>query len=68
MKCEGEGVVTMLLSIYNWIWESESTPKTWGEGAVVNYFKRGDKVGPGNCKGITLLGTVRKQFLNTFEG
>ena len=62
LKYGGEGVITMMVDLYNWIWRNEYTPKRWREGVVVNLFKKGDKAEPGNYRGITLLSTVGKIF------
>ena len=40
-KYGGEGMITMMVMMYNWIWENEYTPKRWREGVVVNLFKKG---------------------------
>ena len=55
-------MITMMVMMYNWIWENEYTPKRSREGVVVNLFKKGDKADPGNYRGITLLSTVGKTF------
>ena len=62
MKYGGEGMLTMMVMLYNWIWKNEYAPKRWREGVVVNLFKKGDKADPGNYRGITLLSTVGKTF------
>ena len=62
LKQGGEGMINMLVRIFNWIWKHEYAPKRWREGVVVNLFKKGDKADPGNYRGITLLSTVGKLF------
>ena len=50
LKYGGEGMITMVVELYNWIWKNEYTPKRWREGVVVNLFKKGDKADPGNYR------------------
>ena len=38
-KCGGEGMITMMIIQYNWIWENEYTPMRWIEEVVVNHLK-----------------------------
>ena len=54
MKCGGEGMLTMMVMLYNWVWKNEYAPKSWREGVVVNLFKKRYKVYRGNYRGITL--------------
>ena len=57
-------MLTMMIMLYRWIRKNEYAPKSWWrEGVVVNLFKKGDKAGPGNNRGITPLSTVGKTFL-----
>ena len=67
VKHGGEGMLTMLIMLYNWIWENEYAPRRWREGVVVIFFKKGDKADPGSCRGITLLSTVGKTFCKIFN-
>ena len=53
LKYGGEGMITMMVLLYNWIWKNEYTPKRWREGVAVNLFKKGDKTDPCNFRGIT---------------
>ena len=46
MKYGGEGMLTMVVVLYNWIWKHEYAPRRRREGVVVNLLKKGDKVGP----------------------
>ena len=62
LKYGGEGMITMIVMLYNWVQKNEYTPKRWREGVVVNLFKKGDEADPGNYRGITLLSTVGKLF------
>ena len=54
-------MLTMMVMLYNWMWKNEYAPKRWRE-VVVNLFKKGDKVGPGNYRGMRLLRTIGKTF------
>ena len=51
LKYRGEGMITMMVLLYNWIWENEYTPKRWKEGVVVNLFKEGNTADPGIIQG-----------------
>ena len=62
MKYGGEGMLTMMVMLYNWIWKKEDAPRRWREGVVVNLFKKGGKGDPGNYNGVTLLSTLGKTF------
>ena len=62
MKYGGDGMLTMMVMLYNWIWKNEYALKRWKEEVAANLFKKGDKADPGNCRGITLLSTVGKTF------
>ena len=50
----GKGMLTMMAMLYNWIWKTEYAPRRWREGVVVTLFKKGDKYGPENYRGVTL--------------
>ena len=62
LRYGGEGMITMMVLLYNWIWKNEYKPKRWREEVVVNLFKKREKTDPGNYRGITLLSTVEKTF------
>ena len=53
---------TLLLRLVNWVWKAETVPVKWGAGVVVNLFKTGDSLVPGNYRGITLIPIIRKIF------
>jgi hypothetical protein len=71
---DGEGVIgelvrhgggfmhALILRVINWVWELETVPEKWGEGIVVNLYKAGDAMDPGNYRGITLIPILRKLF------
>ena len=46
MKCGGEGMLTMVVMLYNWMWITECAPRRCREGVVVNLFKKGNKTDP----------------------
>ena len=62
MKYGGEGMLTTMVMLYNWILKNEYAPRRWREGLVVNLFKKGDQADRGNYRGITLVSTVGKTF------
>ena len=43
MKYGEEGMLTMMVMLYDWIRKNEHAPRRWREGVVVNFFKKGDK-------------------------
>ena len=43
MKYRGEGMLAMMVMLYNLIWKNKHSPKKWREGVVVNLFKKVDK-------------------------
>ena len=45
-------MLTMMVILYNWMWKNEYPPKRRRRGVVANLFKKGDKVDPGNNRGI----------------
>ena len=53
MNYGGEGMLTMMVMLYNRIWENEYPRKRCREGVVVNIniFKKGDKPHPGTTEG-----------------
>ena len=64
IKYGGEGMLTLMVMLYNWIWKHEYAPRRWREGVVliVHLVKKGDKAGPENNRGVTLICTVGKAF------
>ena len=61
MKHGREGMLTMMVMLYNWVWKKEYAPTRWG-GVVGNLFKKGDQADPGNYREITLFSSVGKTF------
>ena len=61
MKYGGEGMITMMVMLCNWIWKNEYAPRRW-RGVLANLLKKGDKADPGNYGWITLLSPVGKTF------
>ena len=55
-KYGGEGMLTMMVTLYNWAWKNEHAPRRRTEGI----FQEVDKAEPGNYSGIALLSTVGK--------
>ena len=64
MKYGEEGMLTMMVMLYNWTWQNEYAPKRWREGGVVNLFKKGYKADSGKYREIALLSTVGKTTRN----
>ena len=55
------GMTDLLQQLFAIVWREEFVPLQWREGLIVNLFKKGYKVDPGNNRGITLL-SVGKVF------
>ena len=66
-KYGGEGMLTMMVVLYNWIWKNDYVTRRWREGVVVNFFKNGDKADPGNYRGITVISTTGKTICKTLN-
>ena len=62
LKYGGVGMANLLLQLFKVVWHKEIVPKQWGEGLIVNLFKKGDKKDPGNYRSITLLSVVCQVF------
>ena len=56
----GEGTLTMMDMLFNWMWGNEYAPRRWREGVVVNLVEKGDMAEPGHHRGKTLISTVGK--------
>ena len=62
LKYDGSGMVCLLEQLFSVVWHEETVPRQWGEGLIVNLFKKGDREDPGNYRGITLLSVIGKVF------
>ena len=62
LKFGGKGMIDMIVTLFNWVWENEYAPSRWREGVVVNILKKGDKAKPGIYRGNTLLNTIGKLY------
>ena len=62
LKYGSSGMVCLLEQLFSVVWHEETVPSQWGEGLIVNLFKKGDREDPGNYRGITLLSVVGKVF------
>ncbi|GAO51402.1 hypothetical protein G7K_5504-t1 [Saitoella complicata NRRL Y-17804] len=51
-----------LLSFFNEVLESSSTPSVWNVGAIIPLPKKGNLRNPSNYRGITLLSVARKIY------
>lgn len=62
LKGGGFPMASLLTVLFNAMLSLETVPAAWRKGVVVSIFKSGDKLDPGNYRGITLLSTVGKLF------
>ena len=58
----GPAILDMLAGLVETLWSTELVPGHWRAGDIVNIYKKGNKKGPGNCRGITLLNMVCKLY------
>ena len=58
MNYAGEGMPTMMVMMYSWVWENEYASEKWREGVLVKLFKKKDKADRGNYLEMTLVRTV----------
>eukprot|EP00808_Paulinella_micropora_P026740 g62074.t1 len=54
-KCGGATMRQLLLRVFNFLWDIETTPDDWGMGTLVNLYKDGDPADLGNYRGIALM-------------
>jgi hypothetical protein len=62
LKKGGEGMVDVLETIFNKVFEEEKIPEDWKIGMIFPIFKGGDPQDPSDYRGITLLSIVGKLF------
>ncbi len=51
-----------LCKMFNLILSSESMPLSWSYGYLVPIFKKGDRLDPGNYRGISIVSCINKLF------
>eukprot|EP00808_Paulinella_micropora_P003301 g68234.t1 len=54
-KCGGATMRQLLLRMFNFLRDIETTPDDWGMGTLVNLYKDGDPADLGNYRGIALM-------------
>ena len=52
----------MLCVLFNNLLDAGVFPEEWGKAIIVPIYKNGDKVDPGNYRGISLLTCISKLF------
>ena len=63
LKHAPPSLVTFICDFFNLILESGVIPDIWCKGLIMPlYKKKGDRIDPNNCKGITLLSCLGKLF------
>ncbi len=56
-------VITPVLDkMFNKILTTGNYPKLWGEGVITSIHKKGDRLDPGNYRGITISSSIAKVF------
>jgi Reverse transcriptase (RNA-dependent DNA polymerase) len=62
IKAGGQPMLNSVTRLFNKLWTANVVPKGWGEGVIINLFKKGETENTDNYRGITLLGAMRKLF------
>ena len=52
----------MLLTLFSLVWSNEYVSTYRKDGLIVSLFKKGDREGPGNYRGITLPNVIGKLY------
>eukprot|EP00808_Paulinella_micropora_P031002 g78638.t1 len=63
-KCGGATMRQLLLRMFNFLRDIETTPDDWGMGTLVNLYKDGDPADLGNYRGIALMSCLGKLYLS----
>eukprot|EP00808_Paulinella_micropora_P032016 g23512.t1 len=63
-KCGGATMRQLLLRVFNFLRDIETTPDDWGMGTLVNLYKDGDPADLGNYRGIALMSCLGKLYLS----
>ena len=59
----GEDLIAKLICILGKVWEGQSIPDDWKAGAIVPLYKKGDPNETKNYRGITLMSTAYKLYI-----
>jgi hypothetical protein len=57
IQAGGEMLMSAIHKLINSVWNKEELPDQWKESIVVPIYKKGDKTGCNNYRGISLLST-----------
>eukprot|EP00808_Paulinella_micropora_P019510 g32959.t1 len=63
-KCGGATMRQLLLRVFNFLRDIETTPDDWGMGTLVNLYKDGDPADLGNYRGIALTSCLGQLYLS----
>jgi hypothetical protein len=64
----GNSVVQALVTLFNFVFDSETWPTRWSSGTIFPLYKQDGRLEPGNYRPITLLSTIGKVFGSVVEG
>lgn len=53
LKCSGTELTFTNYKFVCAIWKNETIPKNWKKSIIIPIFKKGDKAGHNNCRGIS---------------
>ena len=68
LKMGGEELSKVIYELVNRIWNTETLPDEWLEGAILPLHKKGDKMICEKYRGIALLNTAYKVFARVLFG
>ncbi|OXU18573.1 hypothetical protein TSAR_007230 [Trichomalopsis sarcophagae] len=63
----GEDLVNRLICVLGKIWDGDDMPEEWKTGLIVPLFKKGDTNDTKNCRGISLLSTAYKLYMEVIR-
>jgi len=64
IKAGDRTICSEIHKLINSIWNKEELPEEWKESIIVSNYKKGDKTGCSNYKGISLLSSTFKILSN----
>jgi hypothetical protein len=64
IKAQGEALYSEINKLICSIWSKEELPQQWKESIIVPIYKKGDKTGYNNYRGISLLSTAYRILSN----
>ena len=63
-KCGGKTMLKELQKLFNFLRENECVHPDWQRSVIFNLYKDGDRMDPGNYRGIALISCLGKLYLS----